>query len=213
MWDLWIYFSLLALNLLVWLLRFQHYAIVLRLLGAALLLTFLLEGYSAFLMLRQIRNLHIYQFLAPAQYVLFAVTLGFMIRGPGWQKAIAYSIPFYLLAVPLLTQWPQAPEEFNSYALALKHLLLTLWSLVYFWEVFQDLAVSSLEREPTFWIATGVLFHALGSFFNDGLMNTMLGESLEAAYTFYFIGIFLSFLLYLMTLVAFLLPGRKRSLD
>lgn len=211
MWDLWVYFSLLALNLLAWLARFRHHTTALHLLGGALLVTFLMEGYSAFLMFRQVRNLHIYQLLAPAQYALFAATLGLTIIGTGWRKAIVWSIPLYVMLVLLITYWFQASEEFNSYALSLKHLLLAVWCLVYIREVFHYMKVDRLEREPSFWIASGLLFHALGSFFNDGLMNTMLGESFEAAHTFYFIGVFLSFLLYLMTLVAFLLSGRKSS--
>ena len=211
MWDLWIYFSLLALNMVAWLTRFRHHSFVLHLLAGALLVTLLLEGYSAFLMFRQEKNLHIYQFLAPVQYALFAAILWLLIRGSAWRKAIACSIPLYALLALLIACQFQATEVFNSYTLALKHILLASWSLVYIREIFHYMPVDRLEREPSFWLVSGLLFHALGNFFNDGLMNTMLVESFDAAHTFYFIGIFLSFLLYLMTLVAFLLSGRQSS--
>lgn len=211
MWEAYIYFSLLLLNLVVWAARYNFLSTALRILGLALLITFFIEGYAAYLMFHNIRNLYLYHILTPLQYSVLALVFYKALTGAEQRSAVLLSIPLYLLVSLLITLYLEGPSEYNSYALSIKNGLIICWTLLYYKDVFEGLKITRLNREPMFWISTGLFFYSLGSFFVDGLMNQVLDNSFEIAHALFYISIFLGYLLYITFLIAFLLERKAHS--
>lgn len=209
MWDIYFHFGFLLGALIVWGLKFRNFNLHLKLLGFVILATLLIEGYATILMLQRIRNLYLYHYLTPLQFSLFSYIFYLILEDSRSRKIILYSIPLYLLISFLLTLQVQGFSEYNSYALSLKNLLLTIWVLLYYRETFTSLKVVRLTRDPMFWISTGLLFYSLGSFFVDGLMHYVLGESFEMANALFYISIFLGYLLHGTFFIALILETKR----
>jgi len=205
MWEIFIHFTLVLLPLSLWLMKYKGLGTDMRILGFTIAITLLIEGYAAYLVFQLTRNLYLYHLLIPIQYTLFSLVFYQALEGDAPRKAILASIPLYLLTVLLITLHLQTTTEFNSYARLLKNALLACWALLYYREVFKDLKIIRLHREPMFWISTGLFFYSLGNFFVDGLMNYLLGISFELAHALYYVSVFLGYFLYITFLIAFVL--------
>jgi hypothetical protein len=89
-----------------------------------------------------------------------------------------------------------------------------MWILLYYRQLFIQLKIIKLEREPLFWISTGLLFYAFGSFFVEGLMKELIDYSLALASKYYYnILIVLVSFLYVMFIVSFLCRDVFRNYD
>ncbi len=209
MWDIYVYFIQLALGLLLWALKFRHLPVGLKILGYTLLLTLLAEGYAAYLMFQRTTNFYLYHFLVPLQYTLFSCLFYSELKGGRARKTVLASIPLYLLVSSLILLLLQETSEVNTYARLLKNVLIICWAFLYCREIFLGLTVVQLEKEPMFWVSTGLFFYSLGNFFVEGLMNRILEVSYALAHALYFISIFLGLLLNITFLVAFALCGRS----
>lgn len=99
----------------------------------------------------------------------------------------------------------QSIFTFNTYARAIENLLLILLSLAYFYKMLKELKVKYLEKDPMFWINSGILVYFSGNLFIFIFSNyilphkslNMLFWSIHATlnlfiYTFYAIGLWLS---------------------
>lgn len=184
----------------------------LRLLGYAILITFLFELYAVNLMFNMTRNLYVFHLLTPIQYALYALVFFKTLQDRKLQRFILLSIPLFFLAALLITFYLQPPSEFNAYTSSMKNVLLACWVLLYYKEVFTGLRIIRLSREPMFWVSTGLLFYSLGSFFLYGLMNHLLVKSYEIAHMLYYFSEFLGYILYITISIAFLFARRPRLL-
>lgn len=72
---------------------------------------------------------------------------------------------FFLLFVFSDMMWLSGIEQFNSYSTAVEGLLIICFTLTYFYKTLQELQIKYLEREPQFWISTGVLLYFSSSLF------------------------------------------------
>jgi len=81
--------------------------------------------------------------------------------------------------------------------------------MFYYREVFLGLKINRLEKDPVFWISTGIFFYFLGTVIVDGLKNYMLESHSPVALTLYYINILLGLLLNLMYLISFIVWARK----
>lgn len=209
MWEVYVHFCLLLLNILVWVTRYRYFSTALRLLGWALLFTALVETYAAYLLLNKIRNLHLYHLLTPVQYAFYTLVFTQALEGRKLRYLLLLSIPLYVLTSVLITLFVQGLSEYNSYALSLKNVALVCWVLLYYRDVFARLQVVRLNRHAMFWVSTGLLFYSLGSFFVDGVMHYVLSESFKMANALFYISIFLGYLLHGTFLIAFVLACKK----
>ncbi len=209
MWEIYVHFSLLLLNLLIWSARYKHFSPTLRLLGWILLITALFEAYASYLLFNRIRNLHLYHLLTPLQYILYTFLFYRILEGRFQKRLVLLSIPLYIIASAIITLYFQGLSEYNSYALSIKNVLLSCWVLFFFRDIFTSLKVVRLTGDAMFWVSTGLLFYSLGSFFVDGLMHYILGQSFEMANALFYISIFLGYLLHITFFIAFALEWKK----
>ncbi|WP_066835864.1 hypothetical protein [Rufibacter ruber] len=204
MWSVYIYFAFLALSVVVWSLRFKHLDTPQKILGLCLAITLLVEAYAAHLMFQKINNSFLYHLLIPLQYLFLSGVFYVALSGKRIRRAILLTLPVYVVAVLIFFLTVQTILEYNSYARVLKNVLVVAWVLFYYREVFIGVKVSRLEREPMFWISTGLLFYSLGNVFVDGLMYYLIHQSYSWARPIYLINVFLGILLNLTFLISFL---------
>ena len=96
-------------------------------------------------------------------------------------------------------------ETFNTYARPIGNILFIFFAISYYYKLLKDLKVRYLERNPMFWINTGILIYFSGSLFlfifsNYILKNVQLNILFWAIHAglnifihiFYAIGLWLS---------------------
>lgn len=72
---------------------------------------------------------------------------------------------FFLCFVAIDMIWLSGINQFNNYSTAIEGLLLIFFSIVFFYKTLKELKIRDLEKEPLFWISTGVLLYFSGSLF------------------------------------------------
>lgn len=72
---------------------------------------------------------------------------------------------FFLLFVLTDMIWISGIAQFNSYSTAIEGLILIFLSLCWFYKTLQELKIKHLEREPLFWISTGILLYFSSNLF------------------------------------------------
>ncbi|MFB9862738.1 hypothetical protein EFA69_19180 [Rufibacter immobilis] len=204
MWFIYIYFAFLALSVVSWGIRFKHLETPQKILGFSLAITLTVEIYAAHLMMQSTNNSFLYHFLIPLQCLLLSSVFYTALSGKKVRKIILFSLPVFVLAVLAIMLTLQTIREYNSFARLMKNVLVACWVLFYYREVFISVKVSRLEREPMFWISTGLLFYSLGNVFVDGLMNYLIHQSKSWALPIYYINTFLGILLNLTFFISFL---------
>lgn len=73
--------------------------------------------------------------------------------------------------VALLDPSSNSPLKTNSFLVG--GILLCMWSLFYFFQLFRDVGEAPLEQNPTFWVSVGVIFFYAGCFFIYGYANAI----------------------------------------
>lgn len=85
---------------------------------------------------------------------------------PFFKPSFFVTIAFFLLFFTVLDMfWISGIAQFNSYSTAVEGLILIFFSLTFFYKTLHELKIRYLEREPLFWISTGVLLYFSSSLF------------------------------------------------
>jgi len=79
------------------------------------------------------------------------------------EKLISGTIVFFMLFALISAFIFDGLLRFNTYARALESVLLIFFALAFFYKTLQELKIKKLEREPMFWISTGVLIYFSGN--------------------------------------------------
>jgi len=134
------------------------------------------------------------------EYFLLSGYFLSIILKPGYKNAIYLSciIVFVLNMLILLGILPLKP--YNNRLFLLAALLLIVWSIVYLFELFQNISDDDIGINPNFWICGGIIFFYAGSFFILGLLQLIVQVHREAAWVLAILMILLNCILYgLMT--------------
>lgn len=176
-----------------------------KLLGALILISLPFELYGGYLQYHSVNNLFIYHILIPLQYSLYAVIFYLAIESQTVKKVILFSIPVVIVVAVFMAFTIQPVISYNSYVIVLTSFFICLWILIYYRQLFVQLKIVYLEREPLFWISTGLLFYSLGGFFVEGLMKELISESITIARWYYYnVYMFLVSFLYIMFILSFI---------
>jgi len=204
--DVYLIVFFLSLLTLVFLLKLKTATYEQKILGITILIALPVEVLGGYLQSKGINNLFLYHILIPIQYCLYSFIFYIAIKSVLLKNLIFYSIPVALLfSLVLFILDIQTVDTYNSYTIALTSFLTCIWILGYYRQVFTPLEIIYLEREPLFWISTGLLFYSLGCFFVDGLMKELILNYPKLA-KFYYYKVFLplSCFLYVMFLISFI---------
>jgi hypothetical protein len=203
MWEAYLNFTLLGINLLGWVVLFRKLNKPFRILGLVLLFTLCAELYAFYLMEKGMNNLFIFHILVPLQYIFYSLVFYFELHSTTVKKAIVASIFLIIVSSVFLALRSQKIYEYNSYITIYRHFFLAVWILIFFRQMFLAVEISNPLREPMFWISTGLLFYSMGHFFIEGCMNLLIQKSLLLARKIYFVSVLLGLFMYLLFIIGF----------
>lgn len=204
MWEIYLNFILLGINIVLWWYKFHWLDSSLKLLGVLVLTTFIAEGYAFYLHQSNTNNLFIFHILVPSQYLICALIFYIEIQNRQIRKGVLGScITLFVLAFAFAFSI-QKLNEYNSYVAISKHFFLVLCILFYYRQIMVNVEMNNPLQEPMFWISTGLLFYSLGNFFIEGYMNILIEKSMEMARRLYFVNVLLGLFMYILFIIGFL---------
>lgn len=153
-----------------------------------------------------------FHFLNPVEYLLYALFFYELTRKENTKRFILATITALLLFSIGNTIWLQLLAEDNSNAYLAGAALMVVYSLLYYYELYQreDFSVP-IVKLPDFWIVTGIFFLYAGSFFVMGFTRIILAIEPETAPNLYVINLFLNILLYALIFYGFRCHTRVRT--
>lgn len=183
--------------LLGWFVNRKQLPAKLNFIALMVLTTLLFELLAAYfwLVLKK-NNLFIFHILVPAQYLLLALPYYFSSKGSGSKIAIITSILLVYAIALLLALTIQPINIYNTYTQLTAYVLLIIWSTLFLWNLLNDEAKISIERDPLFWISIGIIFYAVVNFVITGTLNYLITYSLYWAKILYSITTVVAFMMY-----------------
>jgi peptidoglycan/LPS O-acetylase OafA/YrhL len=220
--DVTLHFSLLFCAMLVYVLNRRNHNAFLRLAFLYIVITALFDGIAAAIMLTDFLsgivsdNLFVYHILTPVQYTIIVLMFRNVIRNKNIKVWMLRSIPLFWLVAIFLTLFVQPLNDYSTYSLLLKYVLITPIVLYYLVEILNAPDEYELTREPAFWIGTGFLFHSIGNVFAQGISNEFIKYSSPLFTILNTVSSILNYVLFLCFIIAFLskpkAAGRERNL-
>ena len=155
--DIILLFEGIAFLCSLWLLHPRNDKTV-RLLIAVTTTTAIVEGIGYYYKnILQKPNHQFYNISVPLIILLFLLLLQSHVKRNGYRKFItAGMLTFVLFAIINATSW-QGPAKFCTYTYILGALFLAVATSFYFLEMIRQPSHITLNKEPMFWISTGVL--------------------------------------------------------
>jgi hypothetical protein len=220
--DVTLHFSLLFCAIIIYVLNRRNRSAFLRLAFLYIVVTALFDGIAAAIMLTDFlsgivwNNLFVYHILTPIQYMIIALMFRSVIKDKNIKRWMLRSIPLFWLVAIFFTLFVQSLNEYSTYSLLLKYVLITPIVLYYLIEILNAPDDYELTREPAFWIGTGLLFHSVGNVFAQGISNEFIKHSTALFNILNTVSSILNYLLFLCFIIAFLskpkAAGRERIL-
>ncbi len=159
-------------------------------------------------------NARLYNILSSVQIVFYLWVFSQVIARASvkrYLKVVAGLYPFMVIFNKLLIQ---KGDAYHSLTVALGSLFIVLAAVYYFYELFQSEKSIHLVEEPSFWIASGLLFFYSCSFPLFALINYFYSPSNRIIFNLIYLSSVLNILLYSSFTIAFLcrIKIRKFSL-
>lgn len=191
--------------------RFRKLGPTQRYLLALTLLALLMEAVTRTLWHYELSNL----FLAPVDAVIEFVLLALIYRRELQPLPISRLIPLLVAGFVLGSALSYSPQFDNPQFSPVQHFIESLLVLAfvgfYFHrEVNRKVFTRRLEREPIFWVSTGLLLYFLGSIFIFLTSNYVLARSKELSMRVWAIHALLYIFLNVLYAIALWLPERPR---
>lgn len=183
-----------------------------RYLAVYVIIGFVLEAVlyytSTFLHVNNLWVVHLY---VPVQF-LFLSAVYYQVLSPKRIRIAILVLSGLVLAVSVLNAFMVGGLLlFNTYASAMASAVLILYALFYFDQVFRELRVKRLERDPVFLLSAGSLLYFSGTILGSVFMNTLLAESMTVAWVIYFINRGLSTVFKIVLALALWLAARQET--
>jgi hypothetical protein len=183
--------------------------------GLFLCATLLFDGAAATIMLNHylakkvVSNLFLYHILTPIQYLLIAAMYGAIIKHPLIRKAAIWSIPPFVIISLLFSFTIQPISEYNSYSILIKHFLVIMFALIYFFEIISTTPYTKVYLQPVFWISVGYLFHSTLNISLEGVSNYLRTYGQPSDNIIYFLYSISNYCLFLLIGVGLLVSNVK----
>ncbi|MBE7172595.1 MAG: hypothetical protein INR73_18595 [Williamsia sp.] len=116
-------------------------------------------------------NLWLFHFLTPMEYTALCIVFHGSLSNPLLRKAILLSLPCFITLCILLTRYVNKMDENDAVARIAEALLVTTWILFYFRELSTTEKILDIQRDPLFWVYTGLMIYFWGTLFLQGLLN------------------------------------------
>lgn len=164
----------ILLPLIIALSRYKRLDLTQKLLTFLVIVCVATELTANIMWFSRMRNLHIYQIFSVLNFN-FILTIFWLNLGVKWKKPlIRFQILFTVFAI-LNTVYLQDFFSFNSNVTTSSSLIFIALSIIYFSKLLKEVKYSKLEKNPMFWIVSGVIMYYSGT-----LILFLLGTVFEA---------------------------------
>jgi hypothetical protein len=200
-----LYAYFIAASFLVSLLVYRkNTPIYLRLFPPFLLLTLVAEIYGSYLYTKGKNNIVLYNFFSTFEFVFYLYILRSVISNKKVQKIIWIVMTLFVVAALFNLSFVQKKGTFHSTIYATGCLLIVIFCIYYFLELFRFPQSGRLYYNPAFWICTSLLFFYCCGFPLYGLLNEWSGISSLIVENFTMIVTILNIFLYSLFSIAFI---------
>ena len=208
-----IYFTLIIISFLASFTAYfqKNVPSYLRLFPAFLLFTIAIELFAIWLSMHGTASTVLYNFFSCVEFLFYMYVLREIILNPKIKRIIFHIAWIYALLGIANILFIQKLASFNSITYALGCLLIALFCIYFFFELFQTTHSINLVRLPAFWISAGLLFYYACSFPLYGLSNFLRQVSPIITKNIQFILLLLNVFLYSSFTIAFLCRIRVRN--
>lgn len=172
-----------------------------RFLLAIAFAAFALEICTSLVFAEMANNYLFYHIDTPIEFALYSFFFSSLGMSKKINKAIYLIIPFYITTSILFSLFVQESNINNSYMIVLGCTIIMLYALLYLRHLNIAEIDTKAERNPYFWITTGILINFIGVFFIEGCLNLLLVLDENKALTFYKIGFVFKHLMCCMFLI------------
>ncbi len=183
----------------------------LKLFPPYLLLTLIAESLGPYLSSIRINNLALYNFFTVFEFCFYLWVINLIISKERIKKIIHLVILLYIIISIGNIIFVQQMKTFHTVTYALGCLLVAIFCIYYFLELFRYPKSVKLKNNPAFWICSGLLFFYCCGFPLYGLTNYLSDISPLIIKNFYSIIIILNIFLYSLFTIAFLCRLKTRK--
>ncbi|HVU57092.1 MAG TPA: hypothetical protein VHD83_18650 [Puia sp.] len=152
-----------------------------------------------------------YNYFAPLEFLFYMFLLRAVIQNRRVKLFIVITAGLYLVSVLINLFIIKEASPFSAVPYAFGSLLITIYCIYYFYELFQSSRAVNLMRQPIFWICAGLLFFYCCSFPIFGLVNYLSRTSPIIKKNISVILLLLNVFLYSSFTIAFLCRIRVRN--
>lgn len=170
-----------------------------------LLATASVELLGLYMQERNSSNLKIYNFFTVIEFCFYFFVLSQVIANLRMKKVIIATIFIYAAGAAVNILFFQgAKKTFHTVTYSIGCLLVTVYCIFYFWELFKLPKSIKLHLNPAFWICTGLLFFYICGFPLYGFINYLVSVSVLLRNNFFLIVTILNIFLYTLFTIGFL---------
>lgn len=175
--------------------------------------TLLVESTSQYLASKGVNNIALYNFFTTFEFGFYLYFISLVIHSSAAKKAIYATIVLYTLAAVINIRFYQGMKIFHSVTYSVGCLLIVIFCIYYFLELFRVSRSIKLKYNPTFWICSGLLFFyccgfPLYAFINYWSSIQIVVDSFDEIFN-----IVNSFLYLLFTIAFLCIRSRKYTLS
>ncbi len=168
-----------------------------------LLVTIIIEIFTTALVLKNESTTFIYNLSTTLEIVFYLFVLLNILRGKFIKTVISISTITYPILSLIDIYFIKAKGNFHTVSYAFGCLLIIIFSLSYFLELFAKPQITRLSKDSAFWICTGLLFFYSVTFPLYVSINFMITFPPIIANNLQYILVVLNVLLYLLFSIAF----------
>lgn len=205
------YIYFIAISLLVSLLVYQKPSqFYLKLFPPFLLLTFIAEVYASWLFTVGRNNVTIYNFFSTFEFCFYLFIISIIIKNNRIKKIILGTVFLYAIVAVVNIVAILKMKTFHVTTYTVGCLLIVIFCIYYFGELFRFPEQGKLLHNPAFWICSALLFFYCCGFPLYGLINQWKGISKLVLENFVEIVTILNIFLYSLFTIAFLCTRTRK---
>ena len=141
-----------------------------------LFITLLVELTATYLITKDISNVPVYNFFSIVEFIFYLFVIKQVISSAVVKKMIIVTIFLYPMAA-LINLMFRDIYRLQIIPYSISCLIIVIYAIYYFYELFKSTSSVNLKREPAFWIITSLLFFYTCSFPIFGFANFLSGFS------------------------------------
>ncbi len=149
-------------------------------------------------------NVTQYNFFSAFEFCFYLYIISLVIFNIKMRKIIWITIAAYAVAATINILFFQGKNTFHTLTYSIGCLLVVIFCIYYFWELFRLPKSVKLQNNPVFWICSGLLFYFCCGFPLFGFINYLVSVSTLLRDNFFTIVTILNIFLYSLFTIGFL---------